>query len=64
MLQAGVLGINIGDGDGVSGVVLGKLGGVLLVILSDLSEALGDLGAADEGGDVGVVAESKDILAG
>lgn len=64
VLETGVLGSDFRDGNGVSGGGLGELSGVLLLILSDLGETLGDLAGANEGGDVRVVAEGEHVLAG
>ena len=62
--QTSVLSINLRHGDGVGRVIVREFCSVLLVILSDLGQPLGDLGVGNEGSDVRVVAESEHVLAG
>ena len=64
VLEASVLGGNFRDSDSVSWGGRGKFSSVLLLVFGDLSEALGDLAGSNEGGDVRVVAECEDLLAG
>jgi hypothetical protein len=58
-----VLGIDFGDSNGVTWDLLSKGGLIGFFIFSDLCEGLCDFGGADKGSDVGVMAESEDLLA-